>query len=119
MWGPGLWTFIHTSALNFPLDPTPRQRRQYRKFFESLTCVLPCGACRRHFGQLIGRGPLRLTNAAFVSRKTLFAYTVRLHHAVNVRLGKACKGAGPAIRDWSRHYESFRAGRPTRFHMAV
>ena len=111
IWGPGLWKFIHMAALNYPHRPSPGQKQHYRNFFESLTCVLPCGACRKHYGRMVGgRGPLRLTRARLESRAALFAYTVRLHHAVGARLAKDDGEAPPRCnaRQWKAHYESMR-----------
>jgi hypothetical protein len=51
VWGPALWFALHCISLNFPVKPTPEDKRNYRVFFESLGNVLPCGVCRSNFKQ--------------------------------------------------------------------
>lgn len=109
MWGPGVWNLIHMTAANFPCQPTPEDRRRYEAFLESLADVLPCAACRSHFRAMLegrkGRS-LQLTAQVLRDRFTLFDWTVRVHNAVNRRLGK------PVYADsgqWFVYYDRMRA----------
>ena len=45
VWGPGMWHFLHTTSFNYPVNPTEKQRKDYRNFVLSLRNVLPCGKC--------------------------------------------------------------------------
>ena len=36
VWGPKLWFFIHTLALNFPTNPTFEEVKAYESFFDNL-----------------------------------------------------------------------------------
>ena len=49
VWGPCLWTFLHTISFNFPVKPTDQQQLQYKTFLQSLCYVLPCRICRENF----------------------------------------------------------------------
>ena len=42
VWGPSLWHFLHTMSFNYPVEPSPEQKKQYREFILSLENILPC-----------------------------------------------------------------------------
>ena len=46
VWGPSLWHFLHTMSFNYPVEPTPQQKKDYRDYILSLEQVLPCKYCR-------------------------------------------------------------------------
>jgi hypothetical protein len=119
LWGPGLWLAITLIAANYPLKPSKTQAEQYYKFFIGLQHVLPCGKCRCEYTKLIqGKGAdpsLKLTPSLFrqargerpgSARKSVFAWVIRLHNAVNMRLGK--RSAGLTENGWARRYASLR-----------
>lgn len=104
-WGREGWRLIHLAALNFPLEPVPRETREgYFNFFNSLCYILPCGICRQEFCKTIKdpTGPCRLRRELFWPKMTkrgsvlprwqtrfdLFKWTVDLHNIVNARLKK-------------------------------
>lgn len=105
-WGPSLWFIIHLAAANYPLRPTARDRVEYQNFYKSLKRVLPCAGCREDYTAMITRGPLRLTDAVFEDRPTLFAWTVAIHNQVNAKLGKRVR---PDVAMWYQHYDSIRS----------
>jgi hypothetical protein len=118
LFGPPLWKFIHITSLNFPLNPTPRQSRSYFNFFDSLCDILPCGVCRVEFCKLIETGPLKMTKRIFEqspgeargsARLRVFAYSVALHHAVNVRTGKSPQIISRNLDFWTRKYAKLRS----------
>jgi hypothetical protein len=85
VWGPKLWLFIHTIALNFPDKPSFEDVKNYEMFFENLKYIIPCEACRLHYTQRLSANPVSkyLTDA-----NTLFIYTIDLHNEVNKSLKK-------------------------------
>ena len=85
VWGPKLWFFIHTIALNFPDNPSFEEIRNYESFFENLKYIIPCDKCKLHYTQRLNENPVSkyLTDA-----NTLFIYTIDLHNEVNKSLGK-------------------------------
>jgi len=46
VWGPSMWHFLHTMSFNYPVSPTPEDKRNYMEFMLSLRNVLPCKYCR-------------------------------------------------------------------------
>lgn len=86
VWGPPLWLVLHLMTFNYPVEPTARDRRHYRRFFRLLRHVLPCGACRRNLKRNLRACPL--TDADLASRDDLSRWLHRLHICVNRTLDK-------------------------------
>jgi len=105
VWGPAAWHLLHTISFNYPVRPTPRDKRNYRNFVISFGKVLPCGKCRDNFKQMLKRMPV--TNAVLASRECFSKYVYRLHNDVNARLQK--KRPNPSYCDVRDQYEVFRA----------
>lgn len=106
-WGPSMWRVIHMIAATYPVRPTHRDKVYFFNFYTSLKRVLPCGGCRESYSEMISRGGLKLTDQVMATRMTLFAWTVSLHNAVNVKLGKAVQGT---VDSWYAHYDRLRPG---------
>ncbi len=85
VWGPFFWMTIHIVALGYSSKPNYTEKRSAKQFFESLANLIPCPVCREHYKQHITKNPIvpHLDN-----RTDLFKWTVDLHNAVNVSLGK-------------------------------
>lgn len=104
VWGPGFWMTLHTISLNYPTHPTAVQRRQYKRFFDSLQHVLPCGKCRDNLTQNLKT--TRYGTRVFENRDTLSRWVYDLHSTINTMLGKT----NPMTYSQMRHmYENFRA----------
>ena len=87
IWGPHAWKTIHFTAMGYPLDPTKKQKRDYKNHFKYIALTLPCGLCRISFIRFLKTHPL---NAKVMSsRRTLFNHTLLLRNLVNAKLG--CK----------------------------
>jgi hypothetical protein len=82
-WGRQAWHFIHFIALNYPEQPTQRDKDIYIEFLHSLPQVLPCPICGSHFMDFIVSNEPRLDN-----RSDLFWWTVDAHNEVNKRYDK-------------------------------
>lgn len=87
LWGRYMWFSIHFIALEYPENPTPQQKADYRKFFLDLWKVLPCYTCSQNYKKHLGIYPL--TDEHLQSKETLFAWTVSLHNIVNKENGKS------------------------------
>ena len=85
-WGRHTWYASHFVALGYPGTPTARDRAVYKQFFETLGEVLPCKRCVGHYAGNLSKLPL--TDQVLENTDTLFKWTVDLHNAVNVALGK-------------------------------
>jgi FAD-linked sulfhydryl oxidase len=104
VWGPSLWLVLHTISMNYPCQPTAKQRTAYKKFFDSLQHVLPCGKCRDNLCN-----NLRCTNYGphvFNNRETLSHWVYTLHACVNKMLGKQTELSYDTLR---HTFENFRA----------
>jgi hypothetical protein len=46
VWGPPMWHYLHTMSFNYPVNPTPEDKKHYKDFIINLQYVLPCKYCR-------------------------------------------------------------------------
>jgi hypothetical protein len=85
--GPLLWERLHRWALRPPV-PDPAE------WLGAFRCQIACGACRLHWDALLAQAPR-------AAAEDLFTWTVRLHNAVNTRLGKPVMDLPTAHARWS------------------
>ena len=85
LWAKYLWTSIHVVALGYPEVVDDRVRAHYKEFYKSIGAVLPCPKCRVGYAKNWEENPIDLF---LYDRKTLFAWTVKIHNSVNKKLGK-------------------------------
>ena len=104
VWGPCIWMFLHTLSFNYPVTPTPEQKRHYREFILSLQNILPCGKCRANLTKNFKKLPL--TEADMANRHSFSRYIYNLHEVVNTMLKKNSGLTYEQVRD---RYEQFRA----------
>ena len=104
VWGPGIWHYLHTMSFNYPVRPTPADKRHYRDFVLSLQYVLPCGKCRKNLVKNFKRLPLNMSDMK--SRNTFSKYIYELHELINKMLDKK---SGLSYDDVRERYEHFRA----------
>tara|TARA_B110000971_G_C19624848_1_gene326470 strand:+ start:5 stop:463 length:459 start_codon:yes stop_codon:yes gene_type:complete len=85
IWGPYAWFFIHSIALNYPKNPTFKNKLDYSNFFKSLIYVLPCEKCSIGYNKNIINNPIdnNLDNT-----EQLFHWTVDIHNMVNRETNK-------------------------------
>lgn len=103
-WGPAIWHFLHMISFNYPVDPTPQQKRQFRDFVLSLQKVLPCKYCRMNLSKNLKQMPLTLDHMR--DRGTFSRYIYELHELVNRMLKKS---SGLTYCDVRERYEHFRS----------
>jgi hypothetical protein len=104
VWGPPLWHFLHTMSFNYPVEPSPKQKKQYANFVLSLQYILPCGKCRENLQNTFKKLPLEKKDLK--GREAFSRYMYHLHEAVNVMLNKH---SGLTYEDVRERYEHFRA----------
>ena len=104
VWGPCVWTFLHTVSFNYPVYPTIQEKKHYKEFVLQLSNILPCGKCRKNFKKNLKKLPL--TDNDMVSRETFSKYMYQLHETVNKMLNKNSHLTYEMVRD---RFENFRA----------
>lgn len=78
IWGPPVWFFLHMITFNYPVNPTKKDKINYRNFFQSLGFVLPCRVCRENYQIKNSKIPLKY----FKSRHSLARYIYKVHQDV-------------------------------------
>lgn len=104
VWGPSIWHFLHTISFNYPVNPTKKDKEQYKKFILLLQDVLPCRYCRENLKNNLKTLPL--DNTALKNRYTFSNYIYKLHELINKMLGKK---SGLSFCDVRERYEHFRS----------
>jgi hypothetical protein len=104
VWGPSMWHSLHTMSFNYPVNPTPEDKKNYRFHILNLQNVLPCKYCRMNLKKNFKKLPLKITDMK--NRDTFSRYIYNLHEVVNAMLGKK---SGLSYCDVRERYEHFRA----------
>ena len=104
VWGPSLWHSLHTISFNYPVNPTIKDKKNYRKFILNLKYVLPCKYCRINFRKNLKDLPL--TDKALKNRANFSRWMFDMHEHINKMLGKK---SGLRFCDVRERYEHFRA----------
>lgn len=104
IWGPIIWTALHTISFNYPVNPTAEDKHHYKDFIYSLRYVLPCKYCRINLTKNLKEKPLQMCHME--SRATFSKYIYELHELVNKMLGKK---SGLTYCDVRERYEHFRS----------
>jgi hypothetical protein len=104
VWGPAMWHYLHTMSFNYPVKPTPEDKKHYRDFVINLQYVLPCKYCRTNLTNNFKKKPLQMCHMA--SRDTFSRYVYELHELVNKMLHKK---SNLSFCDVRQRYEHFRS----------
>ena len=104
VWGPCIWTFLHTLSFNYKINPTAEDKKHYRDFILSLQYILPCGKCRENLKHNLKKLPL--TDEHLENRDTFSRYIYTLHEVVNTMLNKKSNLTYEDVRD---RFENFRS----------
>ena len=83
VWGSCGWLFLHSVALNYPVNPTYNDKVHMKTYFEMVGKVLPCNTCKKHYEDNLKKLPIQLN-----SRKDLLNWTIDFHNLVNEIIGK-------------------------------
>jgi hypothetical protein len=104
VWGPMMWSYLHTMSFNYPINPTESDKKHYREFILNLQYVLPCKYCRINLTKNLKRFPLTISDMK--NRETFSTYVYTLHENVNKMLKKKSGLSYDDVRD---RYENFRS----------
>lgn len=97
VFGKYFWGTMHLSALGAPDVFDATLANTYKTFFNQIANVLPCHSCKEHLAQTYQN---ILIDNALTGSHALFAWTVDIHNAVNVRLGKPEMAVEDARKKW-------------------
>lgn len=106
IWGPSMWTTLHTITFAYPLCPTDADKKNYKEFFTVLGNVLPCKLCQTSYNVFIKEGVTLLDDHVMESRDNLTKWLYYVHNAVNKKLDV---DYGVTYEDIVNKYGSFRA----------
>lgn len=104
VWGPSQWHVLHTMSFNYPVNPTVKDKRNYRNYILSLQYVLPCGKCRENLKKNFEKLPILMKHMK--SRHSFSKYIYDLHELVNKMLNKESNLTYEQVRNT---YENFRS----------
>lgn len=104
VWGPPLWHYLHTMSFNYPVNPTCKDKKNYKEFICHLKNVLPCGKCRKNFVHNLKSVPLN--RHALKNRKNFSMWMYKMHEHINKMLRKK---SGLSYNQVRERYEHFRA----------
>ena len=104
VWGPIIWTSLHTISFNYPVKPNLKEKKQYMDYVISLQNVLPCGACRKNLKMNFEHLPLTMKHME--SRDTFSRYIYNLHELVNRMLKKKSNLTYCDVREQYEHFRS-------------
>lgn len=103
-WGPAMWHYLHMMSFNYPVNPTPENKKQYKEFIISLKYVLPCKYCRMNLANNLKKKPLLMCHMA--NRETFSRYVYELHETVNKMLHKKSNLSYCDVRERYEHFRS-------------
>ena len=104
IWGPLVWTALHTISFNYPVNPTPENKKHYKDFIYSLRYVLPCKYCRINLSKNLKQKPLLMCHMK--NRETFSRYIYELHELVNKMLDKKSNLTYCDVRERYEHFRS-------------
>ena len=104
IWGPPAWHFLHCISFNYPVNPTPEQKKKYYNYVMSFGQILPCKYCRDNFNKNIKS--IKFTMKDMKNRDTFSKIIYELHETVNDMLGKE---SGLSYEEVKDRYELFRS----------
>lgn len=104
VWGPSLWHTLHVMSFNYPVKPTKKDKKDYKRFINSLRCTLPCGICRKNLKKNLKEMPLR--NKDLKNREAFSKWMYNLHERVNKMLNKKSGLTYEKVRERYEHFRS-------------
>jgi len=86
LWGPSLWTALHTAA---QFADTTHHSGVWYQVIVAMRTVLPCPVCSAHYNAWISAHPVSIFPSGAPLQQALTTWLLALHNDVNVRNGKA------------------------------
>jgi len=103
-WGPAIWHYLHMMSFNYPVNPTPKDKKHYKEFILSLQYVLPCKYCRVNLTNNFKKKPIQMCDMA--NRETFSRYVYELQETINKMLHKKSNLSYCDVRERYEHFRS-------------
>ncbi len=87
-WGPKTWSILHVCSFMYPDTPTHNEKLNMYNFIHSLSLILPCPKCKKHFRENIRKHIPYTDSSPLESKRNLSQYIVDIHNEVNQRNNK-------------------------------
>jgi hypothetical protein len=94
-----VWRALHYIALGYPRSPSAQDKANYRRFYTSLSDVLPCRSCANNYSRHLEEVKI---DPHLDSPLSLFDWTVDMHNVVNKSLGKPVMGRSVAYANYTQ-----------------
>lgn len=104
VWGPAIWHALHTISFNYPMHPTPEDKKHYRDLILNLQYVLPCKYCRMNLQNNFKKKPIQICDMK--NRETFSRYVYDLHEIINKMLHKKSNLSYCDVRERYEHFRS-------------
>ena len=86
IWGPSAWLFLHSVTLNYPTNPTLKNKKIYMDFFNILPNILPCDICNQNLKKHFKQYPIKFY---LDSKESLTKWLFNIHNLTNKDLKKS------------------------------
>ena len=86
IWGGPLWKILHNASIYYRYSELSAE--EMCSFVRGLPAIIPCGTCKRHVRNMLGRISQEDLWDVASNRWRMFQFFVDLHNKVNQRLGK-------------------------------
>lgn len=106
IWGPPLWKALHSISFGYPIEPSDKQKEEYKRFFTLIGDTLPCRYCRDSYKEFISTDNTILNESVMKNRDTLSRWLYDIHNRVNKKLDVTYDITYEKIK---KDYESYRA----------
>lgn len=86
IWGPPAWVFLYSIVLNYPDNPSHKEKNIMRDFFMSLGNILPCEKCGKNYEIHVRLFPI--DDKVLTNKYTLFNWLNTINNQVQISLNK-------------------------------
>jgi hypothetical protein len=105
VWGPKTWFFLESTALGYPEKPSDEEKDAAKKLLTSLEYLLPCGACRYHFGEFLKKyKQTQSLDEIVADRYSFITFLIEAHNDVRIRNGSAPRTVGEVFTYYQAKY---------------
>jgi succinylglutamate desuccinylase len=98
-WGPPLWKEMHNRTIDYPRNPSPRDKQEIATYFRNINDRLPCDKCKQHYQNQLNQRAIPVNN-----RDDLIHWLIDIHNEVNRMNGKRVLSYREARSLYERNY---------------